>query len=285
MSQKALITSRDPKGRHVVGMFEDVLDKSGLRPDEVDYLIGRGNRFKVEQRKLLQRLSIGCPASVEAAQQLLGKNFFGVEDWQDMYGVSFTKKQLAAAGQFPWGEAVLNASCPFHPNKKVKDTHVAFLGVEHLDEQRKKPLTIRQWQELHPTSQQPRFYSYAPDCWYAKEKFATTITCQLRWYLMLAEIIPGSEDKTFDEQMAMLPAEYEVPTAVEEVTKDFLCFKKTGVYLNGNRYGRVQDVDSRGLRVNVGGFDGDGLSVSNYWDDKALYDLGLAAARKLPVAA
>ena len=284
MSQKALITSRDPQGRHIVDLFGDVLDKAGLTPKEADYLIRRGDKFKAEERKLLQRLAIGCPASVETAQQLLGTNFFGVEEWQDAYGVTFTKTQLAKVSEFPWGEATLTAPCPFHPGKKVKDTHFAFLGVEHLDEERKKPLTIRQWQELHPKSGQPRLYSYPPDCWYEKEGFATTPTCQLRWYLCLKEIVPGSENKTFDEQQRMLPVEYEVPSAVEEVTKHVLCFKKTGTCLTPSRYGRVRDVDSHGDRVSVGCFASRGLIVNNSVDGYPSYDLGLASARKLQLA-
>lgn len=278
MSKKTLITSRDPVGRQLVDLFAHVLDKAHLTQEEADYLNRRGDKLKVEETKLLQRLAVGCPVSVEVAQNLLGANFFGVEEWQEQYGVSFTKSQLAQVSQFPWGEKVLTAPCPFHPGKQVKDTHFAFLGVEQHG---KKPLTIHQWQELHPASGQPRFYSYPPDCWYKDEQFASKVTCQMRWYLMLREIVPGSEDKTFDSQQAMLPREYEVPTGVEEVTKHLVCFKNTGVYLNPSRYGRVKDTSSYGDRVLVGLSDARGLFVLSYWGDSEGSIVGLAASRKV----
>ncbi len=278
MSKKALITSRDSQGRHVVGLFEAVLNETGFRSNEAQYIIEHGDRFKAEQRKFLERFAIACPAAREAAQKLLGTNFFGVEDWQENYGLSLTKSQLAKVSEFPWSEKVLTAPCPFHSGKQVKDTHFAFLGLE---QSKKQPLTIGQWQKLHPASNQPRFYSYPPDCWYKNEPFANEVSCQLRWYLCLKEIVPGSENKTFDGQQAMLPPEYEVPSAVEEVTKCLACFKKTGIYLNPNRYGRVRDTSSGGGRVHVGLFGAGGLFVYSDWAGSRWGGVGLAASRKL----
>jgi hypothetical protein len=202
---------------------------------------------------------------------------FGVEEWVTLYGVNFTNKQLRKISEFPWNENVLNAPCPFYKGKSIKETHFAFLG---LDSFKGKPLTVIEWQELHPKSGQPRFYSYAPKCWYAKERFAKQSTCHFRWYLMPLEIIPKSTDKTYQEQVAMLPAEYEVPLAIEEITKLILYYKRNGIYLNQMRWGRCRDVTSGGGRVNVGLFDLDGLSVGDWWDGHRDYNLGLAASRK-----
>jgi len=210
------------------------------------------------------------------ARAILGKNFFGIEEWATLYGVNFTNKQLREVANFPWNEDVLNTPCPFHKGKSIKETHFAFLG---LDGFKGKPLTIIKWQELHSKSGQPRFYSYAQDCWYAKEKFAINPTCRFRWYLMPLEIIPDSTEKTYQEQVAMLPAEYEVPLAIEEVTKLILYYRKNGIYLNQTNYGRCQDVTSDGSRVYVGRFDSYGLDVSYCWDDNRNYNIGLAASR------
>lgn len=278
MSQKALITSDSGLGRQILDVVRAGFNSAGLRPEEAEYLTTIGDRLKAAAKQMFERLAVGLPASREAAREVLGYNFFGIEEWQQHYGVSFTKGQLAQVSQFPWNEKVLTAPCPFHPTKQVKDTHFAFLGVEQHG---KKPLTIHQWQELHPASGQPRFYSYPPDCWYEKEKFANEVTCQLRWYLMLKEIVPGSENKTFDAQQTMLPREYEVPIGVEEVTKHLLCFKKTGVYLNPNRYGRVMDKSAGGDRVDVGGSVARGLDVDDYPVDGEWDSVGLAASRKV----
>lgn len=210
------------------------------------------------------------------ARALMGQNFFGIEDWTTLYGANFSQKQLRQAAKFPWGEDVLNSTCPLC-GKTVKDCHFAFLGFDRLNG---KPLTILKLQELHPNTAQPRFYRYTPDSWYSWEKFATDTTMSLRWYLLHTNIVPESENKTFDEQKAMLPVEYEVPSAVTEVAKDLLVFKKTGAYANPSRYGRCTDVASDGGRVVVGVFDADGLPVSDYWDDERGSRLGVAASRK-----
>jgi hypothetical protein len=215
------------------------------------------------------------------ARAILGKNFFGVEEWATLYGVNFTNKQLREIAEFPWNEDVLNAPCPFYKGKSIKETHFAFLG---LDSFKGKPLTVIKWQELHSKSGQPRFYSYAPDCWYAKEKFAINSTCRFRWYLMPLEIIPDSTEKTYQEQVAMLSTEYEVPLAIEEITKLILYYRKNGIYLNPTNYGRCQDVSSGGFRVRVGLFDSVGLDVDYWWGDDRNYFVGLAASRKFPEA-
>ncbi|GEM_PF-1757921 len=278
MPQKTLITSDSGLGRQILDVLRAGLNSSGLLPDEAKYLATIGHRLKAETRQMIERLAVGMPTSHEVARGLLGANFFGIKDWQRHYDISFTKSQLAKVSQFPWGEKVLTAPCPFNADRQVKDTHFAFLGVEQYG---KKPLTIRQWQEVHPASGQPRFYAYQQECWYTNEPFANEVTCQLRWYLCLKEIVPQSENKTFDQHQAMLPAAYEVPTSVAEVTKHIVCFKKTGSYLNPTRYGRVQDTSSDGGRVNVGRSGAWGLDVFNCWDGLRWHALGVSASRKL----
>jgi hypothetical protein len=62
------------------------------------------------------------------AREIMGKNFFGVEEWSILYDVKFSQKQLRQAAEFPWGEDILNSTCPFC-GKVVKECHFAFLGL------------------------------------------------------------------------------------------------------------------------------------------------------------
>lgn len=216
--------------------------------------------------------------SQEIARIIMGKNFWSVEDWATFFGVDFTKKQLREIEKFPYGEDILNGPCPLHIGKSIKDTHFAFLG---LDQIQGSPLTIVKWQEICPASGQLRFYSYVPDAWYSKEKFVNKPTCGFKWYLMPLEIIPNSTDKTFEQQKAMLPAEYGVPFAIEEVTKHVLYYKKNSIYLNPKRYGRCQEISSDGSRVPVGSSGPVGLIVYGSWDDDCYDSIGLASVRKV----
>jgi len=225
-------------------------------------------------------LSGGITGSIsqQLARALMGnERYFGPEDWASLYGVRFTKKQLRAVAQFPWNEDLLNSPCPLVAGKTIRETHFAFLELDRINGD---PLTIMKWQQLQPAPGQPRFYKYGSEAWYGNQQFAVRTTGELRWRLMPLEIVPNSTSKTFAEQTAMLPTEYEVPLAVTEVSKVMLYFRKSGKYANSSRYARVSDLASAGGRVFVGLFAAGGLRVDHFWGGYRGGDLGLSAARK-----
>jgi hypothetical protein len=71
-----------------------------------------------------------------------------------------------------------------------------------------------------------------------------------------------------------------VPSAVAETAKDFLHYKKTGVYVNSNRYARTADLDSIRARVSVGGCGAEGVGVSDWFDGIRDDGIGVSASRK-----
>jgi hypothetical protein len=224
------------------------------------------------------------------ARMLLGKNFFGVEEWSKFYGVSFSKEQLQPVVNFPWSRDILDAPCPFVRGKRIKDTHFAFLGLDYLNDE---PLTILKFHKLHPEYGEPRLFYYTnKTMWYGTHKFSTEVTCGLRWYLILKETMPDSGDKTYEKQMTMLPPEYEIPSACEYVTHHILYYRKNGIYLNlypGPRklasLGRCRDIvywNADSSHVLVGAFGHNGLMISADWHCSHYYSYGLAASRKLP---
>ena len=225
----------------------------------------------------------GLVGSIESrlARVVLGRNIFTDADWMSYYDAKFTKKQLRDAGKFPWGEDVLNGPCPFNEGKLVRDTHFAFLGISGINGQ---PLTVAKWLELHPATGQPKFYFNA-NPWHAGQPHTDVATMQLRWYLMLKDIVPDSTGQTPEEHVTMLPAEYEVPTTIAETTKDFLVFRKTDVRPNGSLWAacteRTVKIDkvSAGYISCVGDFDENGLRV-DYWYGGRVHDIGVGASRK-----
>lgn len=222
----------------------------------------------------------GGPVHHSYARTMMGKNFFGIEDWVKIYGANFTQEQLCQIDDFPWGGDVLNSTCPLC-GKTVKDCHFAFLGVDRLNG---KPLTILKFKKLHPDTAEPRFADFMPDPWYFKEKFATETTMSLRWYLLHTNIIPKSEGKDFYGQKKLLPVEYEVPSAITEITKDLLVFKKTGLYANLSKFARCTDLTDGG-RIHVGHLGhlrAGELHIGCGWDSQYDYEIGIAASRKLP---
>lgn len=199
--------------------------------------------------------------------------YFGIVDWKKTYGVSFTPKQIMAIGDFPWSDELLNSPCPFNPGKTIRETHFAFVGLDTI--------TIMELQRLNPKETEPRFYVYAPDVWYTREEFARR-SMKFRWYLLLREIIPDSECKTFNKQKMLLPKEYEIPTAVVETAKDFLIYKKEEIYVNDARYARTADKNSGSYRVVVGCCDTEGVFVRFRENKEPKDNVGIAASRRLP---
>src|SRR3989344_3381946 len=137
---------------------------------------------------------------------------------------------------------------------------------------------------MQPTTGQPKFY-FNSNPWHEGQPHTDVATMQLRWYLMLKDIVPGSTGQTPEEQVAMLPPEYEVPTTIAETTKDILVFRKTDVRPNGSRWAacteRTVKTDKAlaGDVSCVGSFGGSGLIVGR-WDGGRNGIVGVGASRK-----
>ena len=116
--------------------------------------------------------------------------------------------------------------------------------------------------------------------WYNKESFAKD-RGEAAWHLVRKTPVTNSTSKTWDEQQALLAKDEETPTARVMVYTIIGHFLATGERLFENIYVRCSDVDSRGNRVYVGGFDSDGLRVVSFWDGYRDSSIGLASARKL----
>lgn len=157
----------------------------------------------------------------ERARDLMAPNFFGPDEWWHFYAARFSPEKLRMVERLPWNEDELKEPCPFHRKKTVRDTHFAFLGLPSLHG---RQLTIHSLSLIHPPSTRPgvfltlrvreRLQSSTPSPFSGSPAF--------RWYLMLRDRVPGSSGRSFQEQEALLPREYEVPTAIEELVKQVL---------------------------------------------------------------
>ena len=265
-----------------VSALEKAVVKQGGNPRDLFDLFRTDGEYACRIAQAMMRKSLVGSIESRLARLVLGRNIFDDADWMSYYDAKFTKKQFREAGKFPWGEDILNSSCPFNSGKLVKDTHFAFLGLTAING---SPLTVAKWLELHPATGQPKFY-FNNDPWHVGQPHTDVATMQLRWYLMLKDIIPDSTSKTPEEQVAMLPPEYEVPSTIAEVTKDILVFRKTDVRPNPSHWAACTertvktDKVSAGSVSCVGGFDGDGLNVDFWHGIRGAGSVGLGASRK-----
>lgn len=165
---------------------------------------------------------------------------------------------------------ILNSPCPFYPGKKKKDTHFAFMGIQ---------INLLGLQKQFPEEDQPKFYEYTPKSEYPNQDFEIQEYCEIKQYLLLKEIVPGSRGMSYEKQDKLLPPGYLPPLAVEESLKDMLFYKKYKVYLNQAVYARTRSVTSDCYHVSVGGFDFRGLDIKNRWrGDTGDFRIGLGAS-------
>ena len=264
-----------------VTALERAVVKQGGSPRDLFDLFRTDGEYASRIAEAMMRKGLVGSIESRLARVVLGRNIFTDADWTAFYDAKFTKKQLREAGKFPWGEDVLNSPCPFNKGKRVLDTHFAFLGISGINGQ---PLTVAKWLELHPATGQPKFY-FNQNPWHVGQPHTDVTTMQLRWHLMLKEIIPGSTEKTSEEQVTMLPSEYEVPTTIMEVTKDILVFRKTNERLNGSQWAactertvKTSSADAGSVSC-VGNFDENGLGVYD-WGGHRYCIVGVGASRK-----
>jgi hypothetical protein len=205
-------------------------------------------------------------------QAIMGRNFFGIEQWRKFYAVHSAMDISRQLSEFPWSADVLNGPCPFFPGMSVKDTHFAFLGLRSL---RGRSLTCLRWYKIHQ-----RRFDLDPTYWHRDQAYFAKKTCEFRWYLMLKEAMPNPEGRTYEEQIHLLPEDYEVPTVIEEVTKHVLYFVRNRIYVNKKRWSWCRDTDTWGNQIYVGGFNRDGLDI--WWLKTPSGDItmGLGCSRK-----
>ena len=126
-SQNGLWTMTKGEFEESVRKLEAAVAKRGGNPRQLFDRIRTEEVFTDRVAEFILRGGLEGSVHQKLARAILGKNFFGVEEWSALYGVNFTKKQLREVADFPWNEDVLNAPCPFVKGKSVKETHFAFL--------------------------------------------------------------------------------------------------------------------------------------------------------------
>ena len=207
--------------------------------------------------RLIQNGGFEPSTSQKRAREIMGKNFFGVEEAIKHFGANPSKQQIAYLAEVPFSESLLEA---------CKNTHVLVAVF---------PLSIL---DIRSKVDRKLFYSHE-DTWYNKQAFAKE-KGEIGWQLVRKTPVENSTNKTRNEQQALLGKNDETPKAQVVVYMIIGHYLTTGERLFGNNCIRCSDLGSDGDRVYVGYFDADGLYVSNCWGDYRYSSLGVASARK-----
>lgn len=231
----------------------------GDNAEEVATRINTDPAFVANIARLMVNGGYEPSTSQKLAREIMGKNFFGIEEAIKHFGVNATKQQLAYLAEVPFSEEVL---------KSCKDTHVLVAVF---------PLSILDIRGItRKLENQTLFYSQD---WYDKQAFAKD-KGEVSWQLVRKEPIANSTSKTWNDQQALLSKDEETPTARIVVYTMVGHFLATGERLFEKIYVRCVDLGSGGYRVLVGSFDSLGLRVDYWSDDIRDDDIGLSGARK-----
>ena len=209
--------------------------------------------------KVVGLIQSGEPTtSQKRAREIMGMNFFGVEEAIKHFGVNPTSQQLAALSVIPFSEAVLQQS---------KDDHVLVAVF---------PLSIL---EIRGKVERKFFYNHET-AWYNEQSFAKEHG-EVNWQLVRKTPVDNSTSENWQEQQALFGKDDIVPTAQAMVYTIIGHLLATGQRLVERKYARTSSVDSDGNCVYVSDVGSNGLGVSDYWDAVRYDNEDLSSARKL----
>jgi len=212
---------------------------------------------------------------------LISSMAFGKAKWETYFG------DVGEEPPFPPHiDEILASSCPYDPGKTVGETHMLVLVPATVNG---RPLTPNSLGELMKT---PRGGGYATQ--YQKiypsilEKYGNISSRESHWVLMTRDVLPGTRDKSFKDQCALLGGfrEYRVLTLVEAITCVGMEYVVSGNRLYGENPWTVtrceEDIEISEIwggkyQASVGGFGVAGLHVSYFGDSE---NSGLAGSWK-----
>jgi hypothetical protein len=234
------------------------LEIAGLNDELTQRVIdSKGNDLATKIIRLIQNGGFEPTTSQKRAREIMGKNFFGVEEAIKHLGISPSQEQAALLSEIPFSEAVL---------QETKDSHILVAVF---------PPSIK---EIRSRVERKLFCSHE-DAWYNSQEFAQK-TGKTQWMLIQKTPVPNSTSKTWQEQQALLGKKEEIPTAQAMVYTIIGHYLNTAERLFEKIYVRTSSLASGGGHVDVGRFDSGGLYVRSDWHDDRDGDIAVSSSRK-----
>ncbi len=213
----------------------------------------KGNDLATKVVGLIQNGGFEATTSQKRSREIMGNNFFGVEEAIKHYGVNPTRQQLAVLSEIPFSEAVL---------EQLRDTHILVAVFPQI------------------YGKAPELFGNHKDAWYNKESFAEEHG-KVTWQLVRKTPVENSTSKKWQEQQALITKDDEVPSA-RVITYVIIGHRlATGARLFENIYVRTSSPSSDVTHILVGHFVQGGLFFDFYLDYLREDYIGLASARKV----
>lgn len=253
----AIVSQRMSRGQ--ANEFLNKLEAAGLTEKLAQRLIdSSGNALAGKVVTFIQNGGYLSSTKSDSARNIMGKNFFGVEDAEAHFGVKPTKSNLDFLAHVPFTEETLNM---------FRETHVLVAVF---------PLSI---QEII-NCVEGKYFRSSIGCWYSDRTF-TQSPGMLGWQLLRKEPLPDTFNLGWEKQQLLLDDDEKTPDANVVVYSIIAHFLATGERLLEFAFVHCSDVDTVGHRVIVGGFNNKGIYIK-YWPPGPPGDktLGLASVKK-----
>ena len=175
------------------------------------------------------------------AKKLMGKNFIGPEELTSI-ALELNIAPIKNAPVVQYDAKTL---------KKVAKDYLLILGVAKMSDGRALTLNnMREFFGLDPAIKEPCFYNQD---WYLKEKFASTSTLSLRWYLIRKQVLKESRALRPDILEKKLKKGEKFPSAILTAFTFFAYyFLNDGVLLWKHDFTWCSDKDKNGDRIYTG---------------------------------
>ena|SRR3989338_8508391 len=191
------------------------------------------------------------------AREIMGKNFFGIEEALDTFLFKLPARELAPLSEIPFSEEILLA---------CKDTHILVAVL---------PLSILQIRSQLNT----KFFFSHDGAWYNNAGFAEE-RGQAGWHLISKLPVADSTAKTWYQQQPLLSACEMVPSARIMVYSIISHHAASGERLFPSVRVRCSTEDLPCGHVSVGRFNDNGLLIEYDLDSLSNNSLGLVTARQ-----
>jgi hypothetical protein len=176
-------------------------------------------------------------------------------------------------------DEILESRCPFWPDKQVKDTHLLVLVPEMVNG---KSFTLDLLGEL---VEKPNKGGNKTSIKGIQEALGPRPTNKSYWVLMAHDVLPGSRNKPYDAQEALVAkhAHYEIPGVLEAATAILLHYVRLGkgLYASGplHTYIRCQSSGAQDTFM-VGSFSPTSLKFGKISSSTSREDIGVSCLRK-----
>lgn len=251
-----------PSGQ-VNGAFQRLMVAFGDRADTIVERINADEAVAPRVATLCYHNGYEPSVSQAKAPEIMGKNFFGIEEAEKHFGVTPSKRQLAYMAEIPFSEDVLT---------ECKDTHILVACV---------PMAIVAIRaKTANVKLPPKHRMFYQQDWYDSNTVGNDVGA-LEWHLIRKTSVPESKSKTWQEQQELLDRKIdETPEANVMVYTIIGHFLATGERLFEKEYVRTRTLAPDGSRVLVGVFGAGGLVVNLWRDVYRDGSVGLSSARK-----